>query len=78
MRTAALDNNIPDKEERSTVTQFGIRINPTETLRSMKPGQSFVVDTKRARATVISTAYRLDISIRTAKDGDKFRIWRKA
>ena len=78
MPRAATESNVPEPAERSSVTQFGVRINPTESLRALQIGQSFLVDTKRCRATVVSTAYRLDISIRTAKDGDKFRIWRKA
>lgn len=77
MPKGVAETDIPEPIERSNVTQFGVRINPTETLRSLKAGQSFLVDTKRSRAIVVSTAYRLDISIRTAKEGDKFRIWRK-
>lgn len=55
---------------------FGDTISPTETLRGMKPGESFVVDDKAGRSVVVSAAYRLDIKIKTAKEGEKFRVWR--
>ena len=60
----------------STVTSFGDPISPTETLRAMKAGESFLVDDKRGRSIVVSAAYRLDINITTAKEGTRFRIWR--
>lgn len=72
---AAAENDIPEKLHAS-ITSFGQVISPTETLRSLKPGQSFVVDNKRGRTCVANTAYRLDIKVRTAKEGTRFRIWR--
>jgi hypothetical protein len=51
-------------------------ISPTASLRNLKPGQSFVVDDKRARNSVLCAAYRLDIPVRSAKEEGRFRIWR--
>lgn len=76
MQKAVTTSSVPTPETRSTVTSFGDRVSPTTTLRSMKPGDSFVVDTKQGRSIVVSAAYRLDIAVRTAKEGERFRIWR--
>lgn len=76
MQKAVTTNKVPTPETRSTVTSFGDPISPTETLRAMKPGESFVVDTRRGRSIVTSAAYRLEINIRTAKEKTRFRIWR--
>lgn len=78
MTDPIFDNIIPSNV-RSTVTQHGVRISPTEALRKLQPGKSFTVDTDRHRRIVVSAAYRLGISISTAKDeqGNGFRIWRK-
>jgi hypothetical protein len=76
MPKAAAENSIPFRPTKATITSFGEVVSPTETLRSLQPGQSFLVDDKRARMSVASAAYRLDIEIRTAKEGGRFRIWR--
>jgi hypothetical protein len=72
---AATENNVPVRYH-ARVTSFGKVISPTETLRALDVGQSFLVDDKRGRACVANTAYRLDIKVRTAKEGERFRIWR--
>lgn len=77
MTDAVFESHVPSPI-RSTVTQFGLRISPTKALRKLEPGQSMIVDNKRARQIMVSAAYRLDISIQTAKEGEKYRIWRKA
>jgi len=76
VQKAVTTSNIPTPDTRSTVTSCGTAISPTETLRAMKPGDSFVVDTRRGRSIVTSAAYRLEINIRTAKEGTRFRVWR--
>lgn len=75
MPKAAAESNVPPRTVAS-ITSFGVAISPTESLRALKVGQSFLVDDKRSRSSVVSAAYRLDMKIQTAKDGDKFRIWR--
>lgn len=76
MTDPVFDNLIPSNV-RSTVTQHGVRISPTEALRKLEPGKSFTVDTEQHRRIVVSAAYRLGISIKTAKDdaGNGFRVW---
>lgn len=76
MTDPVFDNIVPSNV-RSTVTQHGVRISPTDALRKLEPGKSFTVDTDQHRRIVVSAAYRLGISIRTAKDdhGNGFRIW---
>lgn len=76
MKKAVADSNVP-LPTKGTVTSLGEVISPTETLRSLSPGQSFLVDNRRGRAIIVSAAYRLDIDITTAKEGARFRIWRK-
>lgn len=76
MQKAVTTNSVPIPVTRSTVTSFGETISPTDTLRAMKPGDSFVVDTRRGRSIVTSAAYRLEINIRTEKEGERFRVWR--
>jgi len=76
VQKAVTTNTVPTPDTHSTVTSFGTAISPTETLRTMKAGESFVVDTRRGRSIVTSAAYRLEINIRTAKEGARFRIWR--
>lgn len=75
MPKAAAESNI-EPRCRSGITSFGALISPTESLRALKPKQSFVVDDKRGRNSVVSAAYRLDMKIQTAKEGTRFRIWR--
>lgn len=75
MPKAAAESNI-DPKCRAAITSFGAVISPTESLRGLKVGQSFVVDDKRGRNSVVSAAYRLDMKIQTAKEGKHFRIWR--
>ncbi len=76
MTDPVFDNLIPSNV-RSTVTQHGVRISPTDALRKLEPGKSFTVDTDQHRRIVVSAAYRLGIAVRTAKDenGNGFRIW---
>lgn len=76
MTDPVFDNIVPSPV-RSTVTQHGVRISPTDALRKLEPGKSFTVDTAQHRQVVVSAAYRLGIAIRTAKDenGNGFRIW---
>jgi hypothetical protein len=78
MTEPVFDNIIPSCI-RSSVTQHGVRISPTDALRRLEPGKSFTVDTDQHRRIVVSAAYRLGIAVRTAKDenGNGFRIWRK-
>ncbi len=78
MTDPVFDDIIPSTV-RSTVTQHGVRISPTEALRKLEPGKSFTVDTDQHRRIVVSAAYRLGIAIHTAKDdaGNGFRIWLK-
>lgn len=75
MPKAAAENNVPIRCHAS-ITSFGQPISPTESLLALKPGQSFLVDDRRARMSVTSAAYRLNMEIRTAKEGERFRIWR--
>jgi hypothetical protein len=75
MPKAAAESNIEPRCH-ARITSFGQIISPTESLRALKPGQSFLVDTKQARGSVVSAAYRLDMKISTAKEGERFRIWR--
>jgi len=58
------------------ITSYGEIISPTESLLALKPGQSFVVDDKKGRGSVLSAAYRLDMKVKTAKEGTRFRVWR--
>lgn len=76
MTDPVFDNIIPSNV-RSTVTQHGVRISPSEALRKLEPGKSFTVDTDQHRRIVVSAAYRLGIAIRTAKDenGNGYRVW---
>ncbi len=60
----------------SVVTSSGTPISATQKLREMKPGDSFVVDTKRGRASVVSAAWRLDIPITVRKEGKTFTVTR--
>lgn len=60
----------------SVVTSFGTPISATSKLKEMKVGDSFMVDSKRGRASIISAAWRLDIKITVRKEGTKFRITR--
>lgn len=60
----------------SVVTSNGVEISPTKVLQSMKVGDSFIVDTKRGRSSLISAAWRLDIKISVRKEGQKFRVFR--
>lgn len=78
MTDPVFDNIIPSNV-RSRVTQHGVRISPTETLRKLEVGKSFTVDTDQHRRTVLAAAHRLGISVCSAKDenGNGFRIWRK-
>lgn len=75
MPKAAAESHIPTRCH-ARITSFGEVISPTESLMALKPGQSFLVDDKRARSSVVSAAYRLDMKIQTAKEGTRFRIWR--
>ncbi len=77
MTDPVFDNIIPSTV-RSTVTQHGVRISPTDALRRLEVGKSFTVDTDQHRRIVVSAAYRLGISICTGKDdaGNGYRIWR--
>ena len=70
-------DNITPSSERSRVTQHGVRISPTKALQKLTLGKSFTVDTDQHRRIVVSTAHRLNIPVRTAKDenGNGFRIW---
>lgn len=76
MTDPVFDNIIPSTV-RSHVTQHGVRISPTDALRQLTKGKSFTVDTDQHRRIVVSAAYRLGISVRTAKDenGNGYRIW---
>lgn len=76
MTDPVFDNIVPSSV-RSTVTQHGVRISPSEALRQLTKGKSFTVDTDQHRRIVVSAAYRLGIGVRTAKDenGNGFRIW---
>lgn len=74
---ATAENDVPVRHH-ARVTSFGEVISPTETLRALKPGQSFLVDDRRSRACVANTAWRLDIKVKTAMEGERFRIWRLA
>jgi len=74
MTEPAIESNVPLPVGK--VTQFGIPISPTETLRKLQPGQSTIVDTKAARKVMASIAHQLDIPIRTAREGKRYRIWR--
>lgn len=60
----------------SVVTSGGIPISATQKLKSLKPGDSFVVDSKRGRASVVSAAWRLDIPITVRKEGNSFTVIR--
>lgn len=42
---------------------------------TMVPGDSFLVETPRERATAIGTARRLGLNVTSAKEGNKYRIW---
>lgn len=75
MANAVYEQLVPEPPERIFVTkQFGIAISPTKSLRELKPGMSFVVDDKRSKNSVVAAAYRMDISIRAMKEGNKYRI----
>jgi len=74
MTEPALESNVPLPVGK--VTQFGIPISPTNALRAMEPGQSIVVDTKRARKIMASIAHELSIPIRTRREGNRYRVWR--
>ncbi len=60
----------------SVVTSGGTPVSATQILKGMKPGDSFVVDTKRGRASVVSAAWRLDILITVRKEGSQFTVTR--
>lgn len=76
MGNVVYEELVPENPNRISVTkQFGIPISPTKALRELKPGMSFLVDNKRSRNSVVAAAYRLDILIRTMKEGSKYRIW---
>lgn len=62
---------------RGMVLSYGKPIHLVDTLRALKPGQSFVVDTASARANALDTAGRLGIHITTEQQGGRYRIWRK-
>lgn len=60
----------------SAVTSFGIPLSASKILRELKVGDSFVVDTRRGRASIIASAWRLEIPITVRKEGEKFRVTR--
>lgn len=73
--TEPVYDNIGKTPLRTVVRQFGVPISPTEALRGLRDGQSFVVDTDQGRRSVVSAAYRLGIAIRTCKEDDgRYRI----
>jgi hypothetical protein len=66
---------IPSVPLRSIVTQYGVPISATEAIRGLKVGTSLVVDNDAGRRCLVSTAYRLGITIKTAKeDNGRYRI----
>lgn len=69
-------DQLPAGKIPSVVRSAGVPISATEKLRSMKAGDSFVVDSKRGRASVVSAAWRLDIPITVRKEGTSFKITR--
>lgn len=73
--TEPVYENIGKTPLRTVVKQFGVAISPTEALRGLKEGHSFLVDTDQGRRSVVSAAYRLGIAIRTSKeDNGQYRI----
>jgi len=77
MSDAIVQKGIPPPPERAArVTQYGIPISPTRTLKKMKAGESILVDTKVARNIMAASAHQCGIKFRTAKEGERYRIWR--
>lgn len=73
----AIDNGVP-LPERGTVLSYGNRVPLVDTLRKLQAGQSFVVDTVKARIATLDTAHRLGIKVTTKRQEDgRYRIWRK-
>lgn len=68
--TDPIYENIGRQPLRTVVRQFGVAISPTEALRKLREGQSFIVDTDQGRRSVVSAAYRLGIAITTQKQDD--------
>lgn len=69
-------DQMPVGKTPSVVTSAGVPISATQKLKSLKPGDSFVVDSKRGRASVVSAAWRLDIPITVRKEGSTFTVTR--
>lgn len=69
-------DELPAGKTPSVVTSGGVHLSATQKLKGMKPGDSFIVDSKRGRASVISAAWRLDIPITVRKEGTKFNVTR--
>lgn len=69
-------DQMPAGKTPSVVTSAGVPISATQKLKSLKPGDSFVVDSKRGRASVVSAAWRLDIPITVRKEGSAFTVTR--
>lgn len=69
-------DQLPAGKAPSVVTSEGVPISATQKLKAMKPGDSFVVDSKRGRASVVSAAWRLDIPITVRKEGKTFTVTR--
>ncbi len=67
---------------RCNVKSYGLTIDLIATLRALKEGQSFVVDSNDFRERALKLGIRLEIPLtsRAIDDGidnGRFRIWRK-
>lgn len=75
--TAVLESGIPIPSISQT-RSFGQFISPSKTMRKMKAGDSFVVDSEadRNRILVVANEIGIEVTSRPIEEG-RYRIWRK-
>lgn len=76
-KPAAIEDAIP-LPPRANVKSYGLTVDLVATIRALKPGQSFVVDSPDGRERALKMGIRLEVELtsRSIENG-RFRIWRK-
>lgn len=68
----------PEPPKREPVLSYGIEVDPVLSLRNCEIGKSFVVDREIDRSRMFEAARHLGFKIRTVKEDDRIRVWRKS
>jgi hypothetical protein len=71
----SIDSGV-NPQERGMVSHKGNMVHAKELLSWLEPGDSAVVDRAEDRMVIYGYAMRMNIKIRTQRDGDKYRVWR--